>query len=860
MRSRKARWLVWVGGCGALGVLGWIGWIFVREELWIARLSSSDESSRAEAASALAAAGTTRAIPAILEALKSKGALSGAPTCFGSIDLGEAPPRLFEALDRLTIGRAVPVILKLLDHPDPDFRQWAARALGRLDVLTDEMFSALRKHLLGETEHEPWFAAVISLQRFGQRGAACYVEALGSMQADVDRAEWRSTLVRALTQLGPLGRTAVPTIQKELLSAPELDIHDFLAFRTLDPAAWHALAEDFVRRVKSSSPGEQDEGAERILDLLREVHQVLPLDPGTVEAPPIVEPLLRHERFEARMAAAKFMCLLNQPASGALLDVLVEILLQYDGEWEGTFAIPAIVQSFAGSREELRALCARLHEQQPERETVFLLALAQVERHRPVVLELLGEAFQSAKVGPDVPLPDAALYLALARVAPVGPELLRRAEDGLKSESPSHSGAAAYALAVHGRGGETILDALSQLFEPSVPEAWSIQGEVLEGLARNKTEPAKTLFLDLARLHAPRDAAWHELLLARGSEALPILIAAARGEVDAEIREDKEVHSSAMRALEQMPIVTADVPLLRNLLGDKDAELRAWAAYALGKLGPADAAAVEVLRGALGDTESNVRVFAAVALTHHPADARAATRVLREALVKASRELERDGQIIIHSEIETLVVESVKPSPEFWNEVKADEDVGLRTIAAAALESPPDSPPARSIPSLLEAFRRNDDAIHAAEAFTKVGASAIAPLISALEDSSVDVRAWAVWTLGQMGEPAVASVPALLRRLVDSSSIVRAAAAECLGRIGGGMGSQAELVLPALERLKADPDDSVRRLALFAARRIRLPDAPVAPARFVPNLWGEDFCGTADSKREERFHKVICTR
>jgi HEAT repeat protein len=367
-----------------------------------------------------------------------------------------------------------------------------------------------------------------------------------------------------------------------------------------------------------------------------------------------------------------------------------------------------------------------------------------------------------------------------------------------------------------------------------------------------------------------------------------------------------------MRALQQASITSDSIPLLRDLLSDADGELRAWAAFAAGKLGPAVAPLAAELRTAIGDPEWTVRVLAAAALTHDPAERQAAIRVWQ-------RELERAGDAGgTHRQSLVALAEDSSPAPSFWITALRSEDPDLRRTAIhtlgrlgpsarealpallAVLNDPDvhvdaldaihliDSGPstaslllkalsrpdwavreaafeylgdlgsnaASAVPFLLERIRRNDGSTHAALALMRIGSDAAAALISGLDDASPDLRAWAAWTLGGLGRPAIAAVPALLRRLEDADALVRAAAVEAFGRIG----APASIALPALDRMHDDPDEPVRRLSRFAARRIGMPVAPVAPLRAAPELRNGFVCGTRDADLKARLHTLICKR
>ena len=89
-------------------------------------------------------------------------------------------------------------------------------------------------------------------------------------------------------------------------------------------------------------------------------------------------------------------------------------------------------------------------------------------------------------------------------------------------------------------------------------------------------------------------------------------------------------------------------------------------------------------------------------------------------------------------------------------------------------------------------------------------------LVDALRTGSPDRRWRAARTLGRIGPPAGAAVPALEAALGDVESAVRMHAARALGRIG----SEARPAAAALQRATGDPDESVRNEARQALDRL----------------------------------------
>ena len=80
------------------------------------------------------------------------------------------------------------------------------------------------------------------------------------------------------------------------------------------------------------------------------------------------------------------------------------------------------------------------------------------------------------------------------------------------------------------------------------------------------------------------------------------------------------------------------------------------------------------------------------------------------------------------------------------------------------------------------------------------------------------MRKNAAWTLGHLGPPAKAAVPALAERLRDNDLSVREAAAGALW----AMGPEAKAAIPALKEQLQDEDWPLHFLAAEALKKIDL--------------------------------------
>ena len=73
---------------------------------------------------------------------------------------------------------------------------------------------------------------------------------------------------------------------------------------------------------------------------------------------------------------------------------------------------------------------------------------------------------------------------------------------------------------------------------------------------------------------------------------------------------------------------------------------------------------------------------------------------------------------------------------------------------------------------------------YASHAMIEMGGSAVPLLASILSDDQAEVRAWAVWVLGEIGSDAAVVAPELQLLLGDDEKVVSDAAAEALVKIG----------------------------------------------------------------------------
>lgn len=286
---------------------------------------------------------------------------------------------------------------------------------------------------------------------------------------------------------------------------------------------------------------------------------------------------------------------------------------------------------------------------------------------------------------------------------------------------------------------------------------------------------------------------------ARAAAAVPALVLALDG--------PDEVQAHASEALGHIGRAEAVAPLVARL-GHADADVRAWAAATLARLGPVagDATTRARLVQALDDASSEVRAQAASALQRTGAGPEVAPRALR--LLDDQDQAVRGAAIALLAGLRPTSPEVVKALAGALRD--PDPRCRGRALSGLALLGPAAAPAVDSIAGMLSDPAWADDALRALMAIGPAGGEVAARVV--LErlraaDWAEEDRAWDA--LARLGRPGAA---ALGEGLASRHRTVRLRAAQALADAG----PDAEAARGVLEEASAGErfHDVLRAMAL----------------------------------------------
>lgn len=255
--------------------------------------------------------------------------------------------------------------------------------------------------------------------------------------------------------------------------------------------------------------------------------------------------------------------------------------------------------------------------------------------------------------------------------------------------------------------------------------------------------------------------------------AIPALVTRLKDQ-----HEYEDVRSMASTALNG--IGAPAVGILRELLRDRDAFVRGWAACALGQMRPPALSAIPDLIERLGDEDSDVRFSSRGTLDFFGPTALPA---LWQALKSEKIYIRLCAAEVIIG-IEATSLDAVRIAADALRHPSAD----VRQHAASVLERT--GPPAQT---------------------------AVPQLARALSDEAEEVRHWAAMALGSIGPASKEALPELMAAYQDECEEVRFFVIRALVKIG----RDARPALPTLQAALRDPSEEVRRAASLGIQAIQ---------------------------------------
>ena len=516
--------------------------------------------------------------------------------------------------------------------------------------------TAALKAALKNADEKARIAAIDSLAKLGP-GAQDAVTDLAAQLAD------KSAMVRAHAAwaLGCVGKGAKSAAPALVKTAADTDFH----VRRESVEALKAIGDAELANPVLAAALEDKDPSVRVaaLDALTEF--------GAASVPVLANALSKPDtRYWAALAIGE----LGPVAKGALPqltealadehpEVRREVLLAIGRLGaEAAPAVPAISPLVADKEQSVRSAAA--------------YALGQIGPPAKPALEALREGMNSK----DELLPTVCAW-AMARIEPDSKEAWAKAKPlllaALRHKNPRVQALSLKGLLDMGTPPAELLPVLNEVLAESDPK---LVDEILAVLASSGHEGLPGLILALKRPESRGHAA---LLLERlgpkAVDAVPGLVAAV-GDKSAEVRREALYALGAILAGKG----PAD-PAIIAALDDHDPQVRSTAAYALGRIGPAARGATGKLRPMLESDEPLVRVVSAWALVHiTPQD----DEVSRKAVPILIQGLKSETVAVRRGSANALgkLGPKARDAAGALTDATRDPDETVRTAALAALE------------------------------------------------------------------------------------------------------------------------------------------------------------------------------
>jgi HEAT repeat protein len=638
------------------------------------------------------------------------------------------------------------------------------------------------------------------------------------------RSEIRARGAAALGKLGPLATGAVVPVQLEVL----------LAIENIGPAARAAIP-DLVRILRGDNAklygGAIDalgaigrdslEAAPVLIDLLKgddaavaasaglALARIIPDDvDGLRQVVPILIEALKDKRTQVRSTAVVGLGLSGGAAVPALADLVKGHATDADSAWQAAAALELIGP--------------------PAQPSVAVLVDALQSPNEKVIIH------------------------AASALGTIGSEARPALPQLRKLLGRENSAIRAHAVRALGGLGAAAQPAVSDLVKALKDRDSGVRREAARALG--KIGPAARLAVP-ALLTAMNDTDGTVTMQAAmalghiGPDAVPGLVSV--------LKDENLRHLAVMILADIGPAAKSAVEALASmeLDPDVDREFRREVLLALARIGPDARGAVPVLMQILGDKEHTLRPGAAWAL------AKIGAKEAAPLLVKAVAE-ERNTRLAVVAPIALAVL---SPDNDAYVSLALPKLVELLGHEASAIRFETASaitaigPRAGdAVPKLAAALKEPDPALRSAylAALGAIGPAAVAALpelLTALADPEFPIRYAATYAVGRIGEGAQEAIPVLEKNLQERDDMLQIASAWALVEINpkrgdlagecvaplmralkladphsrsegaaalGRIGPSARSAAGALEELARDPDETVRKTAAEALKKI----------------------------------------
>ena len=759
-----------------------------------------------------------------------------APALVAALEKNGAETRvgLTRAISKLgPVARiAAPFLITSIKNDEGPIRHYSAEALGNVLATPANVTLASglpvpaapeNPHLkeavatlgaaLSETEPQMVAQAADALAKIGAPSVAvlpALIEALKSK-----RIETRMRVLEAISSAGPLAKDAIPGLiisSKDDLSAETRDKSIDVLVK-IGSAAVPAMLEI----LKDGRSNSRRLAADALLKFSTEAHGGIPIFIATLKDPedalrlkaseilsiigadavPALIPCLKDPSSQVRGAAAATLNKIGAPAKDAA-KALVEALKdenakvsQNAAEALGKIGLPA-----------LPLLIASMQDPNREARLAAMRALGKLGPDAKDAIPLLLKALSDER--------NEIITAASTSLTQIGKPAIAPLADLLKEENPVMRYNAASIIINMGPAAKDAVPVLAGLLKDDVKRVRIL---VLTGLTQ-----LGPLALDASPALIERfqnaDPQERELSLAAlnaiGPDCAPVLITALGIENSSVRREVAKLlgkYANAPNPTDKQKEETHTwITALEKACKDPSAHARQGAALALGYIGAPAKNSLPVIKELLTDKSAEVKLSATWTMGQLDPAAR---DLAVPALIEALKQEKLETRIAAAEGLEHIGPPA-KPAISVMLDSISTENLELEAIISRGLgKIGSEAVPELIVALLHPKLEHRRTAATALGLITPVPAAAIAPLCITLKDQEVSVKCRAAASLKIFGPAATEAIPALIAALNEEEPAVRKSAIEALSIIGPGSTD----VATALLAIQKDVNDEVRLAA-----------------------------------------------